>query len=160
MARLPLPKGPRAARLAAQLGPLLWPVVQRLYEQGRHRQAAILHARRVRDGRFSDEVVDGDRVWVVWVDDEPVASYPVLEEGRLARGLRHAVPDRRLDPATLPVRRAVERASRRLRPAGPSPGPSGTGSDLDATERGPLDSEDEPRDSDRPSPGGAGRDGT
>lgn len=122
-----MPSPALMARWAAQLAPVAVPVARRLYEQGRFRQLAIQHARTVVDGTFSSEYVDGQRVWVVWVGDEPVVAYPEVD-GELSQALSMARPDRRRDPDDLPLQRVGERL-RSLRPRR-----RGTGWDHDTTE--------------------------
>ena len=115
-----LPPTARLASWAVKYGPALLPLAQKLYEQGKFRQLAILHARTVVDGTFSWEMVDGERVWVVWAGDEVVATYPALRgdaQEQLGTGTR---PERRQDPDEVAVRRITRairtRLPRRTRP--------------------------------------------
>ena len=80
--RLPLPPQAKLARWAVRYGPFVLPYVRKLYEHGRWRQLAILHARTVEDGAFSWEMHGGERIWVVWTADEVVATYPHRDERR------------------------------------------------------------------------------
>lgn len=106
-----LPPQAQLARWAVKYGPLVLPYAKRLYEQGRFRQLAIMHARTLEDGSFSWEMVDGERVWVVWTGDEVVAVYPDTPSLRSASGdpFPAARIDRRQDPDDLPTPRAKQR---------------------------------------------------
>ena len=114
-----LPPSTKLASWAVKYGPALLPLAQKLYEQGKFRQLAILHARTVVEGTFSWEMVDGDRVWVVWTGDEVVATYPELRQGT-DRLFATARPERRQDPDDVVVRRITRavraRLPRRTRP--------------------------------------------
>ena len=57
-----LPPSAKLASWAVRYGPALLPLAQKLYDQGKFRQLAILHARTIVDGSFSWEMVDGERV--------------------------------------------------------------------------------------------------
>lgn len=105
-----LPPSAKLASWAVRYGPALLPLAQKLYEQGKFRQLAILHARTIVDGSFSWEMIDGDRVWVVWTDDQVVATYPEVRGSTDdLRGI--ARPERRQDPDDMTVRR-ITRAVR------------------------------------------------
>ena len=113
-----LPPSAKLASWAVRYGPALLPLAQKLYDQGKFRQLAILHARTIVDGTFSWEMVDGDRVWVVWTDDEIVATYPDVRGG--TEDVRSmARPERRQDPDDVAVRRITRAVRARLpRPTG------------------------------------------
>lgn len=113
-----LPATAKLARWAVKYGPALLPVAQKLYEQGRFRQLAILHARTVAGGTFSWEMVDGTRVWVVWTGDDVVATYPEMT-GDVAAMRRTARPERRQDPDDVAVQRLLRRAAGMPRPTLP-----------------------------------------
>lgn len=108
-----LPPQAQLARWAVKYGPLLLPYTKRLYDQGRFRQLSILHARTLTDGRFSWEMVGGERVWVVWSGDAVVATYPhrpdLAADG--TNPFPDAKPDRRRDPDDVTVQRALRRLS-------------------------------------------------
>ena len=108
-----LPPTATLARWAARYGPALLPIAQRLYAHGRFRQLAILHARTIDGGTFSWEMVDGDRIWVVWADDEVVATYPTLGGGTEGR-FPAARADRRQHPDDVTVRRITRAVRARL----------------------------------------------
>lgn len=113
-----LPPTAKLARWAARYGPALLPLAQRLYEHGRFRQLAILHARTIDGGTFSWEMVDGDRIWVVWADDEVVATYPTLGDSTAGR-FPAARAERRQDPDDVTVRRIMRALQSRFpRPDG------------------------------------------
>ncbi len=107
-----LPPQAQLARWAVKYGPLLLPYTKRLYDQGRFRQLSILHARTLTDGRFSWEMVGGERVWVVWSGDTVVATYPHRPE--LAADGTNPFPDARTDRRRHPDDVTVQRALRRL----------------------------------------------
>ncbi len=109
------PAASRLARWAVKYGPALLPVAQRLYEQGRWRQLAILHARTLVDGTFSWEMVDGSRVWAVWTGDELVATYPEVA-GATAALAGATRPERRQSPDDLRVQRLLRRVADTPRP--------------------------------------------
>ena len=118
--RLPLPPQAQLARWAIRYGPVVLPYVRKLYEHGRWRQLAILHARTLEGGSFSWEMHGGERLWVVWTDDRVVATYPhsddVVDSGGDA--LPGSRPTRRQDPDEVTVRRLRRRlrdAARRVR---------------------------------------------
>ena len=108
-----LPPTAKLARWAVKYGPALLPLAQKLYEQGKFRQLAILHARTVVEGTFSWEMVGGDRVWVVWSGDEVVATYPELR-GDTADLTEATRPERRQDPDDVAVRRITRAIRTRL----------------------------------------------
>lgn len=109
--RIPLPPQAKLARWAIKYGPLVLPHLRRLYAHGRWRQLAILHARTLQDGSFSWEMHGGERVWVVWVGDELVATYPHRDDLVDSGGevLPGAQPTRRQDPDEVTVRRVRRR---------------------------------------------------
>jgi hypothetical protein len=126
-----LPPTAKLARWAARYGPALLPLAQRLYDHGRFRQLAILHARTIDGGTFSWEMVGGDRIWVVWADDELVATYPTLD-GSTDGLFPTARADRRQDPDDVTVRRIMRAARARLpRPGRPDDDWDRTPSDTD-----------------------------
>ena len=131
-----LPPTAKLARWAVKYGPALLPLAQKLYEQGKFRQLAILHARTVVDGTFSWEMVDGDRVWVVWTGDEVVATYPEVT-GSTDELRAVARPERRQDPDEVTVRR-ITRAVRAKLPGRTRPD--------DLWDRTPDDSDDTDQD--------------
>lgn len=100
-----MPSPALLARWAVQLAPVALPAAQRLYEQGRFRQLALMHARTLVDGAFSSEFVDGQRVWVVWAGDEPVTTYPEVGAVDLVEELASVRDDHRKDPDELPTAR-------------------------------------------------------
>ena len=112
-----LPPTAKLARWAVRYGPALLPLAQKLYEQGRFRQLAILHARTLVDGTFSWEMVDGDRVWVVWSGDEVAATYPDVGDARPF--VETSRPERRQDPDDVRVQRLLRRLSDVPRPSLP-----------------------------------------
>ncbi|MFT6942340.1 MAG: hypothetical protein ACJA2F_000522 [Nitriliruptoraceae bacterium] len=106
------------ARWAVKYGPAVVPVARRLYEQGRWRQLAILHARTLVDGQFSYEMRNGKRVWVVWTGETVVGTYP--EVAGTTDGLfPGARPDRRQDPDDVVIRRVRRRVAELPRPSLP-----------------------------------------
>jgi hypothetical protein len=107
-----LPKRGGWPGLLMKYGPVLAPYLKQLYAQGRFRQLAIVHARTIVDGTFSDERIGGERHWVVWSGDVPIAAYPE-PTADLAEVLRRSRPDRRQDPDDLPVTRAMRRLADR-----------------------------------------------
>lgn len=110
MSRRPLPAPAVLAGWALKYGPAIVPVARRLYETGRYRQLAILHARTLEAGMFSWEVAEGHRVWVVWTGDEVVATYPDVpgSPDGLFIGAR---PDRRQSPDEVVVQRVRRRVA-------------------------------------------------
>jgi hypothetical protein len=90
----------------------LWPMVKPTVERGRQNavawRTARVHADRVRDGSYLDVFIDGERHWVVWSGDQPVAAYPAI-----TRDLAEAVS-------------AVD-LNRRRRPGSRRPGPTPDG---------------------------------
>lgn len=112
-----LPPTAKLARWAVRYGPALLPLAQKLYEQGRFRQLAILHARTLVGGTFSWEMVNGTRVWVVWTDDEVVATYPEVADTHQFVAATRA--ERRQDPDDVRVRRLLRRLSDVPRPSLP-----------------------------------------
>jgi hypothetical protein len=113
-----LPPTSKLARWAVKYGPLALPYARRLYEHGRFRQLALMHARTLADGTFSWEVHRGERVWVVWSGDEVVATYPERPDLRDRAGhpFPAAKPERRQDPDELTVQRLLRRAAATPRP--------------------------------------------
>jgi hypothetical protein len=94
-------------------------VARRLYDQGRWRQLAILHARTLVDGQFSYEMRNGKRVWVVWTGETVVGTYP--EVAGTTDGLfPGARPDRRQDPDDVVIRRVRRRVAELPRPSLPA----------------------------------------
>ena len=90
----------------------LWPMVKPTVERGRQNavawRTARVHADRVLDGSYLDVFIDGERHWVVWSGDQPVAAYPAV-----SRDLAEAVS-------------AVD-LTRRRRPGSRRPGPTPDG---------------------------------
>lgn len=109
-----LPTGKAWQTLVITYGPMIAPYLRRLYEQGRWRQLAIAHARTLLGGTFSDERISGQRHWVVWAGDRPVAAYPETDAD-LQRALSQARPDRRRDPDELPLPTVLRSAAQRSR---------------------------------------------
>lgn len=107
-----LPPTAQLARWAVKYGPLLLPYARRLYEQGRFRQLAVMHARTITGGTFSWEMHHGERVWVVWAGDEVVETYPQLTDvDDTTDPFPEARPERRMAPEELPTRRLRDRVS-------------------------------------------------
>lgn len=127
-----LPPNAQLARWAVKYGPLVLPYAKRLYDQGRFRQLAILHARTLVEGTFSWEMVDGERVWVVWADDDVVATYPDRPDlhDRAGHPFPAARPDRRQVPDELPTQRVVRRLAALPVPL-PLPGGDGDADTVD-----------------------------
>lgn len=115
-----LPPTAKLARWGVKYGPIVLPYLRKLYEHGRWRQLAILHARTLEDGSFSWEMHDEQRIWVVWTGDDVVATYPHRDDivdsaGDVLPGSR---PTRRQDPDEVTVKRVRRRlrdAAKRLR---------------------------------------------
>ncbi len=116
---MPVPAPALLARWAVKYGPLVVPVAKRLYEEGRFRQLAILHARTIVQGTFSWEMSSGQRVWVVWSGDEVVATYPEVE-GTPDGLFLGALADRRLNANDVVVRRVKRRVAAMPRPSLPA----------------------------------------